>query len=189
MEHTTGASSDAIELITSDHRGVEQLFHQLESATAEDARLTVGQRLIEELSVHAAIEEQVLYPAARRLLGEDAVVEHAIEEHDRLKQVLADLDGARPGDERFMGGFELARQLVDDHVAEEEAQLLPELRRRVDPEQLQSMGAAMEAARKIAPTRPHPHAPSTPPANLVIGPVAALVDRVRDAARDAFARR
>lgn len=189
MEPTTGASPDAIELVTSDHRGVEQLFRQLEAATTDDTRLVIGQRIIEELSVHAAIEEQVLYPGTRRILGEDDLVAHAIDEHDRLKQVLADLDGLDPSDDRFLGGFQLARQLVEEHVGEEESDLLPKLRDRGDPEDLQKMGAAMQVAKRIAPTHPHPHAPSTPPGNLVLGPVVALVDRVRDAARAAFAHK
>lgn len=189
MEPTTGASGDAIELITADHRTVEQLFGQLDAAATDEARVTVGQRIIEELSIHATIEEQVLYPRSRRLLGEGQLIDHAIEEHDRLTQVLADLDGASPADDRFAGGYQLAKQLVEEHVAEEEGELLPRLRDGAGPEELHRLGQAMTAAKKFAPTHPHPHAPRTPPGNLVLGPVAALVDRVRDAARDAFAHR
>lgn len=188
MDDTTGARVDAIELIRSDHREVEQLFSQLEAATNDETKLELGQRIIEELSVHAVVEEMILYPGTRRAAGEGPLVDHAIEEHDRLKRVLADLDGKKPTDERFTAGFTLAKQLVEEHVAEEEGELLPKLRNAVDAEELHRMGAAMEKAKKLAPTRPHPHAPSTPPGNIVLGPVVGLVDRLRDAARDAFAK-
>jgi hemerythrin superfamily protein len=179
---------DAIDLVTSDHRTVEELFASLRAATDDAGRLDVAHDLIRELSVHAVVEEQILYPGARRVLGDDALVDHAIEEHDRLKQVLADLDGTSPDDERFLAGFQLAEQLVQAHVAEEEGTLLPHLREQLDAAELDKLGAAMAAAKKVSPTRPHPHAPSSPPGNVVVGPVVAMVDKVRDAARDALSR-
>jgi hemerythrin superfamily protein len=186
---TTGASADAIELILADHRGVEQLFHQLNAATTPQTRLEIGDRIICELSIHAAAEEQILYPAARRILGEGELVDHAIDEHDELKRVLADLDGAAPDDDRFTAGFREAERLVTDHVAEEERDLLPRLKNEGDPHQLQKLGQALELAKKAAPTHPHPHAPSTPPGNLVLGPLMGIVDKVRDAAESALTKR
>jgi hypothetical protein len=53
-------------------------------------------------------------------------------------------------------------------------------------ERLEQMGKAYEAAKKMAPTRPHPSTPNTPMANMLVGPFAAVVDRARDAVRDAL---
>jgi hemerythrin superfamily protein len=191
VEHqfTTGASADAIELLSSDHREVEQLFRQFEATTDGALAQELAERLVCSLSVHAAIEEQLLYPAARRALDDGGLVDHAIEEHDELKRVLADVDGKPATDEAVRAGMRRAQAMVEEHVAEEEGTLFPQLRDGMSQEELQKLGTAMELAKQAAPTHPHPNAPSTPPGNLVLGPVMALVDKVRDAARDALSRR
>ena len=78
----------------------------------------------------------------------------------------------------------LLRQLMADvrhHVDEEEGELFPKLREAVGPEGLQDLGEKLAAAKKMAPTHPHPNAPNTPPGNIVGGAGAAVVDKVRDA--------
>jgi hypothetical protein len=74
---------------------------------------------------------------------------------------------------------------VRHHVKEEEGEMFPELRTHVDRKRLVEMGELMAAAKKIAPTHPHPHAPATPPGNLVTGAAAGVMDRARDALREA----
>jgi hemerythrin superfamily protein len=174
---------DAIEVIEADHRAVERLFGQLTSSTKPEERMQVGEQIICELSVHAAVEEQLLYPKARRLLNDDQIVEHAIEEHQQLKEVLDRLDGKAPDDTGFTSGFAEAQRLVEEHVREEESTLLPRLRAAAPPDELRKLGGYIQMAKKAAPTHPHPHAPSKPPFNLVLGPIAAIVDKVKDAAR------
>src|SRR5690242_4694563 len=94
---TTGARADAIELVTADHRVVEQLFVQLAATKVPlDAalRTELARRIVQELSVHTAIEESVLYPVIRRHVdGGDDLVDRSIGEHDALRQQLARLDG------------------------------------------------------------------------------------------------
>jgi len=177
-----GDVQDAVDLITSDHRMVATLFEQLKAATTAQERQELGEQIICDLSIHAAVEEQLLYPRARKLLGDDSLVDHAIEEHGQLKQVLDRLDGKGPDDDGFMSGFTEAERLVQEHVSEEETQLLPRLRAAVSADELQKLGKAILAAKKAAPTHPHPHAPAKPPFNMVLGPIMAMVDKVRDAA-------
>ena len=69
---------------------------------------------------------------------------------------------------------------VRHHVKEEESELFPELRAAVGEEELRAMGGQLAAAKKMAPTHPHPNAPATPPGNIVAGAAAAVVDRARD---------
>jgi hypothetical protein len=69
-------------------------------------------------------------------------------------------------------------------VQEEENELFPEMRAAVSEDQLRAMGAEIAAAKKMAPTHPHPNAPSTPPGNIVAGAAAAVMDKVRDAVSD-----
>jgi len=182
MMSQAGEVQDAVDLITSDHRMVAALFDQLKTSTTAEERHALGEQIICALSIHAAVEEQLLYPRVRKLLGDEGLVNHALVEHGELKQVLDRLDGKAPDDEGFMAGFEQASQLVEEHVAEEETQILPRLRAAASAEELQKLGKAIVAAKKAAPTHPHPHAPAKPPFNIVLGPIVALVDKVRDAA-------
>ena len=179
----TFTEQDAIELLTSDHAEVEQMFVQIEAAPEGETRDRLVQGVIRELSVHAAIEEQILYPAMRRALPNgDALVEEAIEEHQQVKDTLAAIERADNPTERDP----LLVQLIGNvrhHVEEEENELFPQLRASIDQEQLRTMGSELAAAKKMAPTHPHPHAPNTPPGNVVGGAAAALIDKARDALR------
>lgn len=167
---------------------MEQLFRQFELASKTSAvenQRDLAQRIVRELSVHAAAEEQVLYPAIRRALDDgERVGNDAIAEHAELKQLLADLDGVQPHDDRFFPGFRRVMEVVRSHVADEEGTLLPRLRDAVGQEELYELAEALTSAKRLAPTRPHPHAPSRPPGNIVVGAAASLPDRTRDLVRD-----
>jgi hemerythrin superfamily protein len=174
---------DVISLLKRDHETVDGLFRRYESLGARDTdrRTEVVHEVIRELSVHAAIEEQFLYPQIKEALPDgEALAEEALQEHQEAKEVLADLDRMDAGD----AGFDAkVRSLIADvrhHVEEEETELLPRFAAAVPDERLEQLGNLMEKAKAVAPTRPHPHAPSTPPGNLAAGPIAAVIDRVRD---------
>ncbi len=183
---------DAIQLVKQDHRAVEQLFKQFEKAEeAEKAAemKRVVQKVVKELSVHAAIEEQILYPALRRAEEsiEDDVLE-ALEEHHLVKLTLLELDKMSPEDERYCAKMSVLMESVRHHVEKEEEELLPQLREAFQPKDLKELGALMEKAKKMAPTRPHPASPDTPPGNFVAGALASILDRGRDVLRDAADR-
>ena len=179
MSTTESQTQDAIELLESDHREVDQLFAQIESGQG-DKDETV-RKIVKELSGHAAIEEQILYPAMRRALSDgDAKVEEAIQEHQEMKEALADIESLGSSPQRE-GKLQKLMADVRHHVQEEENELFPEMRSAVGEDELQKMGAAMAAAKKMAPTHPHPNAPNTPPGNIVAGAAAAVMDKVRDA--------
>jgi hemerythrin superfamily protein len=183
----TGASADAIEMLVADHREVDQLFTQFEAA-APDSTVAkdLADKIVRELSVHAAIEELVLYPVARRVLEQDDLVDAAIDEHNEMKELLAEVDGKAVGDDRVRRTFHEIKLAVEEHVHEEETELFPRLRGKIDQDDLQRMGRALEGAKAVAPTHPHPHAPDRPPGNIVIGPAAGVIDRIRDIARRAM---
>lgn len=178
-------SSDhnAVDLIIQDHREVDQLFERLEAAQNPAERLEIGEEIIRELSIHAAVEEQLLYPTALRYVKIEGAVEHGIEEHQELKQVLAEIDGCSAEDERFMAGFRKAKELVQDHVEEEERDILPAIREALGEENLDTLGLAILGAKKTAPTHPHPNLPPRPPFNILLGPLVGIYDRMRDAAK------
>lgn len=178
---------DAIQLVKKDHRTVEQLFRRFERAEkagrAAEQRKVVRE-LIRELSVHAAVEEQLLYPVLRRKVEstEDQVLE-SLEEHHLVKLTLSELAGMAPSDERFSPKVSVLMESVRHHVEEEEHELLPRLAKTLSPRDRRELGDALETLKKTAPTRPHPAAPDTPPGNFVAGVLSAVLDRGRDAVR------
>jgi hemerythrin superfamily protein len=189
-EGTTGASADAIELLTADHRTVEQLFTQYNAATNDPAVANqVAAEIVKELSVHAVIEEQVLYPTVRRTLPDGKELsDHALHEHQAVKELLALVDGKDASDAEVRTTLGRIERAVTDHVRDEEHDLFRKVRSHCGPEDLQRMGMAMSFARSIAPTHPHPGAPNQPPANIVAGLGAAVIDKVRDAAKSIMDR-
>ena len=174
---------DAVTLLRNDHKTVEGLFKKFEKAgpNAHKTRQDLVEKIVEELSIHAAIEEQALYPAAREAMPDasEQVLE-ALEEHHIVKWVLSELDGMDPQDERFQAKVTVLIENVRHHVEEEEGELFPELRRAMKRKELEELAQALEQAKKMAPTHPHPRAPDTPPGNVIAGVASAAVDRAED---------
>jgi hemerythrin superfamily protein len=171
---------DAITLLKQDHKAVEKLFKQFEKATAPAQQRKLARKVIEELSVHAAIEEMLFYPAVRERVPkqEDTVLE-ALEEHHVVKWVLSELDEMKPDHERFKAKMSVLIESVRHHVKEEESELFPEVRKGMKRKELAELGEALEKAKKAAPTQPHPRAPDSPPGNLVAGTAAGVVDKAK----------
>ncbi len=184
-EQRPPTTTDAVNVLVDDHRTVERLFSQIIlDPTDGAAQPEVVQSIIRELSVHAAVEEQVLYPVVRREVpGGEELADHSLEEHQEVKETLARIESM---DLSSPETAQLVQQLISsvrEHVEEEETELFPKLRANLPAERLQQMGDAIEKAKKMAPTHPHPKAPNTPPGNIVAGAAAAVVDKARDALR------
>ena len=173
---------DAITLLKQDHKTVKRLFAEFDKTAdgANKERRAIVDKIIEEISVHAAIEEQVFYPAARGAVEDahDEVLE-SLEEHHVMKWLLSELEDLDPKAERFKAKVTVLKENTLHHAEEEEAELFPKVRAAMGRKALQELGERLEAAKKGAPRRPHPKAPDSPPANLVIGPAAGVADRAR----------
>ena len=172
---------DAITFLKDDHHTVEQLFKRFEQAgeRAHVQKRGIVDRIIEELSVHAAIEEQVFYPVARATVpeSEDIVLE-SLEEHHVVKWLLSELVDMDPAHERFGAKVTVLIENVRHHVKEEETDFFPKVRERLGRNELADLGQALADAKKSAPTRPHPRMPDAGPANLVAGAITGVVDRI-----------
>jgi hemerythrin superfamily protein len=174
---------DAITLLKNDHKTVEQLFKRFEKAgdRAFVEKRALVDRIIEELSKHAAIEEQLFYPVARATVPDtDDIALESLEEHHIVKWVLSELEDMSPEDERFDAKVTVLIENVRHHVDEEESELFPKVRDELGRNALNDLGDTMAKAKAIAPTRPHPTSPDTPPGNLVVGTAAGVADRVAD---------
>jgi hemerythrin superfamily protein len=173
---------DLVDVLVDDHHEVEQLFTELEKDQAEPKlRGRVTAVVIAELVRHSVAEEIYLYPTVRRALPDgDALADKEIGDHADAERMMKELEDLEPADQRFEIVLNGLMAEVRDHIREEEQDLFPRLRSACSADELAELGAKVEAAKKIAPTRPHPSAPDRPPWNMVLGPATGLVDRVRD---------
>jgi hemerythrin superfamily protein len=176
---------DAITSLRDDHKRVEKLFKEFEklqkAEASADKRRGVVDEIVRELSVHAAVEEQVFYPAVRKSVQEaDDVVLEGLEEHHIVKWTLSELDGMTGEEERYDAKVTVLIESVRHHVEEEEGEMFPKVREELGRKALVELYETMEAARKGAPTKPHPKLPDEPPGNLVAGPAAAAKDKAAD---------
>ena len=170
-------------MLKDDHKAVEQLFRRFEKAgdRAYSEKRAIVDQIIEELSKHAAVEEQLFYPVARATVpGTDDIALESLEEHHVVKWVLSELETMDPRDERFDAKVTVLIENVRHHVEEEEDEFFPKVRDELGRNALDDLGNAMETAKNIAPTHPHPRSPDTPPGNLIVGPAAGVVDRIGD---------
>ncbi|MEU7791050.1 hemerythrin domain-containing protein [Amycolatopsis sp. NPDC049159] len=150
-------STDAIVLLKNDHKTVEKLFKEFEKA-GEDAyreKRRIADSIIEELTVHAYIEEEIFYPAAREAVPEtkDHVLE-SVEEHHVVVWMLSELRGMDPKDETFDAKVTVLTENVRHHVEEEEDEWFPEVRSAMGRKRLQELGQRMIDARSAAPKNP-----------------------------------
>ncbi|MFB9367767.1 hemerythrin domain-containing protein [Kitasatospora albolonga] len=148
---------DGIVLLKDDHKTVEALFKEFEKAGdgAHKRKRDIADKVIEELTVHAWIEEQVFYPAAREAAPEttDHVLE-SVEEHHVVLWMLSELAGLDPADERFDAKMTVLMENVRHHVKEEEKDWLPEVRKAMGRNKLTELGERLQAAKADAPRNP-----------------------------------
>jgi hypothetical protein len=138
---------DALQLLSSDHRKVEELFEQFENAKGASKKQEIVLQLCTELKVHAMIEEEIYYPAIRGKV-EDDDLDEAYVEHDGAKMLINDLEKAEPDEDFYDAKVSVLQEQIEHHVKEEEKQRdnLFSQTRKTDVD-LKALGARM-AARK-----------------------------------------
>src|SRR4030095_696972 len=155
---------DVVKLIRQDHRFVRSLFRKFRGADRRTQKQKLGQQIIEELSVHAGVEEPLVSPLLReREKRLEAPVLDALEEHHAMKLVLAELDRMTPEDECYQAKLHVVAEGVEMHIEEEESQLLPRLEKLFDRDERRELGGQMSELKLLAPNPPPPRAPATPP--------------------------
>ena len=173
--------TDVIALLEHDHREVEQMFAEFEQATSKEQKETLRDRIIIELVRHSEAEEQAVYPMIRKTIDNgEQIVEHEIDEHSKAERIMKELDTMSADDPQFGVLMQQLMASIKEHVAEEENDVFPQFRTKVDASELDKLGETVQRLKKIVPTHPHPMAPDHPPFNALLGPGAGLVDRLRD---------
>ncbi len=150
-------STDAIVMLKDDHREIEKAFKAFEKAgdNAHKAKGAAVKRIIELLTVHTYIENEVMYPRVRELLPEveDDVLE-SYEEHHVADLLVMELVTMKPEDERFTAKTTVLIENVRHHIEEEEQEWFPQVREGLGRRTLQQVGEEMLKARKKAPKKP-----------------------------------
>jgi iron-sulfur cluster repair protein YtfE (RIC family) len=131
--------SDIYDLLSKDHNKVKELLDEIQS-TSEETRPKLFSELKQELEIHTTFEEQVFYPQAREKTGMDEAIEEALDEHDEAKQLLEALAGMEPTSEEWMETIGELSDALSHHIKEEEQELFPAARKKVDPTEADKMG-------------------------------------------------
>ena len=122
-------SQDAIALLKEDHRKVEKLFKDFESAKGDGRKEKLARQICLELSIHTNLEEEIFYPACDGKIEEDMLKE-AYVEHDAAKLLIAEIEaGNGESDDFFDAKVKVLSEEIEHHVEEEEKELFPEVRK------------------------------------------------------------
>jgi len=150
-------STDAIVLLKQDHKEILKAFRDFENA-GENAAATKGKlvdKIIELLTVHTYIENEVMYPRVRELLPDlEDDIDESYEEHHVADLLVVELAGMKPDAERFDAKTTVLIENVRHHIEEEEDEWFPKVREGLGRKQLQEIGAKMLEAKGRAPRRP-----------------------------------
>lgn len=170
---------NVIDLLENDHSEVNELFRRFQIADKAETKDEIAKQIVHELSVHAAVEEQFVYPLVRLQLDGDTA-DHAIEEHAEVKELLTSVEKHDAGSTEHEKAMTEIIDSVRHHVEEEEGDMFARLRETTGEATLERVGTVVESAKKVVPTHPHPLVPGTATAQLVAGPWASIVDKARD---------
>ena len=111
--------TDAIALLKADHRKVEQLFANFESASGDGRKEKLAREICTELKIHTMIEEEIFYPAFEEKIEED-ILKEAYVEHDGAKVLVNDIDAGGPDDDFYDAKVKVLSEEIEHHVKEEE---------------------------------------------------------------------
>jgi len=138
---------DAFNLLKADHRKVEKLFSQLESASGQ-AKMRVFEQIKTELELHTHIEETIFYPALEKPKQTHDLTLEAYEEHDVVKKLLRELSRAKTPNEEWEAKAKVLQENVEHHVEEEENELFEKAEAALSEEQIEALGEQMETEKE-----------------------------------------
>lgn len=147
---------DAIELLESDHRRLEDLLKKGEETTARavKGRNELLDTITNELNAHELIEEKVLYPALKSHSEAKEIVLEGYQEHHVADLLVKELHGLAKSDERWGPKLKVLQENIEHHIEEEEKKMFPTARSVLGRAELEELGARMEAMKAHALRRP-----------------------------------
>ncbi|MGW2374279.1 MULTISPECIES: hemerythrin domain-containing protein [Kitasatospora] len=150
-------SNDAIVLLREDHKEVRRLFREYRGLADGDdgARHRTVQKIVEELTVHTYLEDELVYPRIRQELpGLAEEMDRAEQEHHVADLLCEELSRMTPDDEGYDAKTAVLIDAVERHIEQEEADWFPMVRAALGRTELRELGERMQAVRETAPRRP-----------------------------------
>ncbi|WP_119301476.1 hemerythrin domain-containing protein [Dongia deserti] len=130
-KRTTGGKNDALKLLKADHKEVSDLVAKFEGGRlSKDRKVAIAKHICMALTVHAQIEEEIFYPAAREAMRSDEdLLDEAEVEHGSIKELVTAIEDSSPDDDLFEARVKVLGEYVKHHVKEEEGQIFPKIRK------------------------------------------------------------
>ena len=178
---------DALAFLRADHQSVLGMFEVLDGAPTGTGAVRSGldtmvTNLVIAESQHEAIEEQWFWPAVRRVLDNgDELADAAVAQEQEGKKLLQRLEDGNPGEVEYHDALQEFIKAGREHIAYEQEVVWPLFAAAVSSDELEQHGEKLAAARKVAPTRPHPDTPADSLVQKAMGAGAAVTDHIRDA--------
>jgi hemerythrin superfamily protein len=121
-------SDNAVAMLKEDHARVKALFQRFEKTRGEEQKSKLAETICTELKIHAQLEEEIFYPAAREALEDEEILDEAQVEHESAKQLIAQIEAADPSDQMFDAKVKVLGEYILHHVREEEGEMFREIR-------------------------------------------------------------
>lgn len=145
MSMSSKSPKDAIALLRADHQKVTDLFEHFDKTRSRTKKESLAEQICKELTVHAQIEEEIFYPAAKEALKDTEMVPEALVEHDGVKKLIKEIESGEHEGEMFEARVRVMSEMVKHHVREEQNELFPAVR-KTDLD-LVALGAELSAAK------------------------------------------
>jgi hemerythrin-like domain-containing protein len=177
---------DVVDVLSADHREFDRIFTELEGLRGRSGPEAVARKrsLVDEVTIglvkHSVAEETRVYPLVEKKLDKEEA-EHSKQEHAEAEETMKRLERMDAGDPGFDDAVAELIGEIRHHVEHEESRMFTELRASFSRKELVDMAEQVEAIKKIAPTRAHPMTPNAAGVRMAVGPVASLLDHLRDA--------
>jgi len=182
----TREERDVVDLLSADHREFDRIFTELEGLVGQTGPdgLRRKRELVDEVTIglvkHSVAEETKVYPRVEKQVDKEEA-EHSKHEHAEAEETMKRLERMDPDDPQFDAEVQTLIREIRHHVEHEESRMFTELRAAFGRDELVQMAAEVERVKAMAPTRAHPMTPNEGPVRTVLGPVASLLDHLRDA--------
>lgn len=181
MTETAINKDDVVAFLVDQHNDIKRLFAETLDATDAEARQKSFLALRRLLAVHETAEEMLVHPLARRRVAfGDGIVDARLSEEKEAKEHLSDIEKMDVGSPEFLTALSELKSAVVAHAEHEENEEFSKLADELDDDDLKHVAAMVRIAERMAPTRPHPGV-ELATENMLAGPFAAMLDRVRDA--------
>ncbi|MDB5870610.1 MAG: hypothetical protein JWQ07_52 [Ramlibacter sp.] len=131
---STRSEKDACDLLDADHKAVKKMFKEYEELMESRARSAtqkkkeLAEKICQELTVHAQVEEEIFYPAVRQAIKETDLLDEAEVEHQTAKDLIAQIQAGGDPDDKFDAKVKVLGEYIDHHVKEERTEMFPKAR-------------------------------------------------------------